>query len=76
MGKTFGMLLAVVGIWLSFELYMNGIQGAFGGALASLGGSAEEQAAASPRSVTQRAGAAVERAHAEREERLDHMLGE
>ena len=76
MGKTFGILLAVAGIWLSFELYMNGIQGAFGGALASLDGSAEEQAAASPRSVTQRAGAAAERAHAEAEARRNRMLGE
>jgi len=74
--KIFGMLLVVVGIWLGLEVYQNGIQGAFGGALAGLGGSADEQAVANPRSVPQRAGEAVERAHAEAEARLERMLDE
>jgi hypothetical protein len=76
MGKIFGILLAVVGIWLVLEVYLNGTQGAFGGVLARLDGSATEQAVASPRSVPQRAGEAVERAHAEAEARLERMLGE
>ena len=76
MAKIFGILLVVVGIWLGLEVYQNGIQGAFGGALASLDGSADEQAARNPRSVPQRAGDAVERAHSEAEARLNRMLGE
>jgi len=76
MAKIFGMLLVVVGIWLGLEVYQNGIQGAFGGALASLGGSADEQAVRDPRSVPQRAGDSVEHAHAEAEARLNRMLDE
>jgi hypothetical protein len=76
MGKILGILLVVVGIWLGLEVYLNGMQGAFGGALASLEGSADEQAIRDPRSVPQRAGDAVERAHAEAEARLERMLGE
>jgi hypothetical protein len=76
MGKIVGLLLVVVGIWLGLEVYMNGMQGAFGGAVASLGGSAEEQATVTPRTVTQRAGAAVERAHAERQARFEQMIDE
>lgn len=76
MGKMIGILLVVVGIWLGLEVYQNGIQGAFGGALAGLRGSADEQGLRDPRSVPQRAGAAVERAHAEAQERLNRMLDE
>jgi hypothetical protein len=76
MAKIFGMLLLVVGIWLGLEVYQNGMQGAFGGAMASLGGSADEQTIRDPRSVPQRAGAAAERAYAEAEARRNRMLGE
>ena len=76
MAKIFGMLLVVVGIWLGLEVYQNGMQGAFGGALASFGDAADEQAVGEPRSVAQRAGAAAERAHAEAEARRNRMLGE
>ena len=76
MGKIFGILLVVAGIWLGLEVYQNGIQGAFGGALAGLGGSAEEQATRESRSLPRRAGDAVERAHAESEARLNRMLDE
>jgi len=72
----FGILLVVVGIWLGLEVYQNGIDGAFGGALASLGRSADEQAASHPRSVPQRAGDAVRRSHSEAQARLDRMLEE
>ena len=76
MGKLFGILLVVVGIWLGLEVYLNGMQGAFGGALASLGSSADEQAVRDPRSLPRRAGDAVERAHAEAEARLNRALDE
>jgi hypothetical protein len=76
MAKIFGILLVVVGIWLGLEVYQNGMQGAFGGALASLGDPVDEDAVRDPRSLPQRAGAAAERAHAEAEARLERMLGE
>jgi hypothetical protein len=76
MSKILGILLVVVGIWLGLEVYQNGMQGAFGGALASLGGSADEQAIRDPRSLPRRAGDAVERAHAEAEARLNRALEE
>jgi hypothetical protein len=76
MGKAFGILLLVVGMWVSFELYLHGIQGAFGGVLVSLGASAEQEGAGDPRPVPQRAGDAVERAHAEAQARFDSMLDE
>jgi hypothetical protein len=76
MGKILGILLVVVGIWLGLEVYQNGIQGAFGGALASLSGPADEQAVRDPRSLPRRAGDAVERAHAEAEARRNRALGE
>ena len=76
MGKIFGILLVVVGIWLGLEVYLNGMEGAFGGALASFGESADEQAVRDTRSVPRRAGDAVQRAHGDAEERLNRMLGE
>jgi hypothetical protein len=37
MGKAFGLALIVVGIYVGMELYTEGSQGAFGGALVDLG---------------------------------------
>ena len=76
MGKIIGLLLVVVGIWVGLEVYQKGTQEAFGGALASLGGSASEETVRDPRSVPQRAGSAVENAHTEADERRNRMLGE
>jgi hypothetical protein len=74
MGKAIGLLLAVVAIWFTVELYTQGPDQAFGGLLASSMGSEE---GAAPRATTaQRAGAAVERANAEHEARYKEMLGE
>jgi hypothetical protein len=76
MPKIVGILLAVMAIWLGLEVYQNGIQGAFGGALARLDGSGDQQVVRDPRSLPQRAGDAVERAHAEAEARLNRLLGD
>jgi hypothetical protein len=64
----------VVAVSLKNEVYVNGTQGAFGGALASLDGS--DAAARDPRTIPQRAGAAVGRAHEEADQRRGRLLGE
>jgi hypothetical protein len=77
MSRLIGMLLMVVAIWVGVEVYLNGTQGAFGGALASLDGSAGTDATArDPRTIPQRAGAAVGRAHEEADQRRSRLLGE
>jgi hypothetical protein len=74
MGRIFGLLLGVVGIWAATEVYLHGTAGAFGGALARFGGeSAQEQ---DGRSLGLRSGEKVGRAHAEAEARRDRLLTE
>jgi len=73
MGRIISLLLAVLGIWVAVEVYTNGVNGAFDGALARFGGeSAEEEA--TPGTAPQRAGRAVESAHAAAEERRSKLL--
>ena len=73
MGKTIGLLIAVVAIWVTVEIYTQGVDGAFGGRLAAMGVGAHE----APRASTaQRASDAVERARAEQQERYDALLPE
>lgn len=71
MGKMIGILLGVVAIWLGLEVYNNGLEGAFGGAFAGSDAAATQQ-----QSVPQRAGAAVENAHAASDERRSRLLGD
>ncbi|MDJ0787828.1 MAG: hypothetical protein QNK05_13545 [Myxococcota bacterium] len=74
MGKVFGMLLIIGGVWLGLELYQHGPGGAFGGSLATILGAdpveAEEHAS------KPRYGGSVDRAHRDSEDRFDRMLGE
>jgi hypothetical protein len=73
MVKAIGLLLAVSVIWITVEIYTEGPDAAFGGRLAQLtGGAAPEPRASAPR----RAGAAVERAQREHEERYDALIPE
>ena len=73
MGKTIGLLFAVVAIWITVEIYTQGASNAFGGRFASLLADGD----AAPRgSAAQRAGAAVERAQREHEQRYDELLPE
>jgi hypothetical protein len=74
MGRIFGLLLGVLGIWAAAEVYLHGTAGAFGGAFASLSG--EEAADADVRSLGPRAGDEVGRAHAEADARRERLLGD
>ena len=48
MGKAFGIVLIVVGLWVGLEIYTEGTQRAFGGLFTRLG---LEQPAAEPESA-------------------------
>jgi hypothetical protein len=74
MGRIFGLLLGVVGIWAATEVYLHGTAGAFGGALASLAG--EEAGEQDGRSLGLRSGEKVSRAHAEADARREKLLAE
>ena len=75
MGKLFGIVVIVVGLWAGAEFYNEGTANAFGGALARFGMVDEAQPGEQLR-VGERAGTAVEDSHAEAEERRSRMLGE
>jgi hypothetical protein len=74
MGRVFGLLLGVLGIWAMTEVYLHGTAGAFGGAFAQLSG--ESAAGDDTRSLGLRAGDSVRGAQAEAEERREKLLGE
>ena len=74
MGRIFGLLLGVLGIWAASEVYLHGTDGAFGGAFARIAGeSATEQ---DRRSLGLRVGDAVGRARDEADARRERMLAE
>lgn len=70
MGRVFGILLLVVGLWVGAEIFTHGVDGAFGGILARGG----DPATADSAPVTRRAGDAVRRAYDQSEDRLDRAL--
>ena len=74
MGRIFGMLLVVLGIWAMTEIYLHGTAGAFSGAFAGLSG--ESAAGGDMRSLGQRAGDSVRGAQAEDEARREKLLAE
>jgi hypothetical protein len=75
MGRAIGLLLAVVVIWITVELYTQGTSNAFGGRFSALIGGAD--AAQPPRAATaQRVGDAVERARREHEQRYGELMPE
>ncbi len=71
MSKLFGILALVLFVWIAAEVATRGVDGAFGGVFASDGAKQDDRTA---QSVPQRAGAAVERAHAEAAARREHLL--
>ncbi|HKA14739.1 MAG TPA: hypothetical protein VKH41_06955 [Myxococcota bacterium] len=74
MGKVIGLLLAVVAIWITVEVYTQGLDNVFGGRLAAVPGNGDGGA---PRgTTTQRVKAAVGRAQQEHDERYDKLLPE
>jgi hypothetical protein len=74
MGKVFGILLVVLGIWIGMEVYLKGTDQALGGALGFLEGSGAE--VGDRRTTPQRAGDAARRAHRVADERRNRLLGE
>jgi hypothetical protein len=74
MGRIFGLLLVVLGIWAATEVYLHGTAGAFGGAYGRLSGDAAS--GGDLRSLGQRAGDSVRSAQAAEEARREKLLGE
>ncbi len=73
MSKAIGLLLAVVAIWITVELYTQGPSNAFGGRFSALLGGSD--AAQEPRGTTaKRVGEAALRAHQEHEQRYDDLM--
>lgn len=68
MGRVFGILMLVIGVWIAAELYTHGMDGAFGGVF-SKGADAE-----SAKPITKRTEERVRRAFDESEERLQRAL--
>ena len=75
MGKLFGIVVIVVGLWAGAEIYNEGTANAFDGALVRMG-IVEVAQPGKEQPLGQRAGAKVERAGAEAEARRSRMLGE
>ena len=73
MGKSFGIVLMLLAVWIAAELYIKGMDQAFGGAFA---GSETAEERVPVQSVPKRAGAAVERAQQEHEARYDALIPE
>lgn len=75
MGKAFGILAIVLGAWFAMELYTEGTENAFGGAVAILEDSEEASDEPTPnRTLPRRAGDRVERAHAAAAERRTRLM--
>ena len=86
MQKLIGIIVIVIGIWVGIEVYTQGVDGAFGGIFASLGGdeapsqqSQPNAAPSTPRahsSVVQRAGDRVQADIDKGEERINEQVEE
>ena len=75
MGKFMGLVLTMACIWAALEVYNEGVQGAFGGALARFGDGGDA-AVVDTRSTPKRAGEAVGRAHAAADARREKLLAD
>ena len=76
MGKMFGILVIIFGVWVGGEVYTKGAANAFGGLLANIGIAEAEPDATEPQSAGRRTGSKVIKSHAAAEERRDRMLEE
>jgi hypothetical protein len=74
MGRIFGILLIGLGIWVGLEIYLEGTQGAFGGALAFL--ESERETPRDARTTPQRAGDAVRQAQQQGMQRREQLMPE
>ncbi len=75
MGKIFGILFIVVGIWVGLEIYTEGTHNAFGGLFARWSGE-RPTAGEAVDSAARRVGRGVQSAHDEHGERFQRALGE
>jgi len=75
MGRLFGIIVIVAGLWAAAEIYNEGTANAFGGALTRLG-MVQAAQPGEEQHVGQRAGAKVGKARAEADARRAKMLGE
>ena len=75
MGKLFGIVVIVVGLWAGAEIYNEGTANAFGGALARMGMVEAAEPGEEP-NLGRRTGTKVERNHAEADARRERMLAE
>jgi hypothetical protein len=73
MGRAFGILMLVVGLWVGLTIYTEGFDNAFGGRLAFL---SEEKADGDTRPPTERVRDKISQAHAEAEARREKLLRE
>jgi len=74
MGRIFAILLLVVSLWVGLEVFRQGVDGAFGGALSFLGGGERERLELP--SMRTRVHDAVSDAHAEAAARRERLLAE
>jgi hypothetical protein len=74
MGKVFGILVFVLGLWVTLEVFNHGTSGAFDGALVRLGW--VEADAPAGRAIGRRAGDAVAEAQAAAAARRERLLAE
>jgi hypothetical protein len=72
MGRILGILLLVTGIWVGMEVYNEGVDGAFGGALGFLSDGEES----GDLTTRMRVHDAVSSAHAEADARRERLLAE
>jgi hypothetical protein len=74
MGRIFGLLMLVIGVWVAAEVYTEGVAGAFGGRLAFL--AEDGSGPADTRSTPARVHDKVSSAHAEADARRERLLAE
>lgn len=73
MRRILGILLLVIGIWVGMEVYNEGVDGAFGGALAFL---SDGEEGGGNRTLRMRVHDSVSSAHAEADARRERLLEE
>ena len=74
MGKLFGLVMIVVGLWAGMTIYTDGIEGLTGRVDEGLSSSRSEQADSRRRPITQRFGDAVDAQMRKREQQLASRL--
>jgi hypothetical protein len=73
MGRILGILVIVIGVWVGVEVYNEGVDGAFGGALAFL---SDDGDGSGDLTTRMRVHDAVSSAHAEADARRERLLQE